>query len=368
MDRIDLRPPKPAAGAPLADRGSGSPGPTLLTLLAVVAACWLAADLLVPIFLAAFLALVANPLVTLLQRLWLPRALGAAVLILGVLVIAAVLGSLLIAPATAWMEKAPAAMAQIAPRVKSMVSRIDQVNRATASIANAGGANSAADDSAAALAARPQPPNLWRLVLGTPRVLASILAVALLAYFFLLYGGRLQHQAIGLLDERRRRRRALVILHTIAADISSYFITISLINGLLGLLLASALWWLGLDLADALLWGTFGALLNYIPYIGPFVGVATLALMGIVTFDTPVKMLLPAAIYFGLQVLESELFTPILLGRRLALSPLVMLLWLMLWGFLWGIAGVLLAMPMLMSMKIVADRVEGGQGWARLIG
>ncbi|HEX5755180.1 MAG TPA: AI-2E family transporter [Arenimonas sp.] len=367
MDNSDLRSTDPADGSPSAVRDHGSPRLTTLTLLAAVAACWLAAELLIPVFLAAFLALLANPLVSQLQRLWVPRALGGAALIVGVLVTTAMLGSLLIAPAAAWMEKAPSALAQIAPRVTSMVSRIDQVNRATASIANAGSANSAASDNAAALAARPQPPNLWRLVLGTPRMLASILAVALLAYFFLLYGERLQRHAVALLRESRQQRLAFDILRTMATDVSKYFATISVINGLLGLLLAAALWWLGLDLADALLWGTFGALLNYIPYIGPFVGVAALALMGIITFDTPLQMLLPAAIYLGLQVLESEFFTPIMLGRRLALSPLVMLLWLMLWGFLWGIAGVLLAMPMLMCMKIVADRVDGGQRWARVI-
>ena len=78
-------------------------------------------------------------------------------------------------------------------------------------------------------------------------------------------------------------------------------------------------------------------------------------------------MLIPPALYLALHVTESQIVTPIVLGRRMALSPLVVLLWLMLWGFLWGVAGLLLAVPMLTSIKIVAERVEGWESWARLI-
>ena len=88
----------------------------------------------------------------------------------------------------------------------------------------------------------------------------------------------------------------------------------------------------------------------------------------VVAFDDPGKMILPPLIYLGLHVLESQVATPNILGRRLSISPLVMLLWLMLWGWLWGVAGLLLAVPMLACVKITADRVERWHGWARLIG
>ena len=73
------------------------------------------------------------------------------------------------------------------------------------------------------------------------------------------------------------------------------------------------------------------------------------------------------AVFLGLHALESQLVTPIVLGRRMSISPLVLLLWLMLWGWLWGIAGLLLAVPMLVCFKIVAERVDGWQGWAKVI-
>jgi predicted PurR-regulated permease PerM len=92
-----------------------------------------------------------------------------------------------------------------------------------------------------------------------------------------------------------------------------------------------------------------------------------LALVGVVAFDAPGKMIVPPAVYLGLHVLESQLVTPAVLGRRMSVSPLIVLLWLMLWGWLWGVAGLLLAVPMLTSCKIVAERVERWQGWAKAI-
>ena len=87
----------------------------------------------------------------------------------------------------------------------------------------------------------------------------------------------------------------------------------------------------------------------------------------VVAFDAPLQMALPALCYLGLQLLESEVVTPIILGRRWRISPLVVLLWLVFCGWLWSIPGVLLAVPVLVSFKIVAERVEGLHGWAKVI-
>lgn len=339
----------------------------LLAVLGTIAACWLARDLLVPVLLAAFFALIVSPLVTLLRRIWIPRWLAAAVVVLGAMVLVGGLGSLMIEPAAGWIRKAPEELRQLAPKVRKLVGQVDQANRAAAAIANAAGAQLPSRDSAAAASDRPEAPNLWHAIFSAPRVLAGILAVVLLVYFFLLYGARLQRNAIALLPPGEQRGRAEAILRAIAADVSVYVVTISAINAVLGLLVAAALWALGLPLAEALLWGVLGALLNYIPYIGPLIGVILLGLVGIVAFDTPMQMLLPAAIYLGLQLAESEFLTPMILGRRMALSPLVILLWLLLLGFLWGVAGVLLAVPLLVTLKIIAERVERWRGWARVI-
>ena len=345
---------------------SGLGAVRLIALIFGLAACWLARDLLVPIMLAMLLALLANPLVTRLNKMWIPRWLGALAVVLGALALTVTLASLLVVPATDWVKQAPTELRQLAPKLKSLTRQVEQANKAAESIVKAAGGSTPAN-AVTADAEKPRPPNLWTLISGAPRALASVLAVVLLTYFFLVYGEGLQRHAIARLPDAERKILTIDILRTIETDLSRYVITISLINAALGLILTAGLFWLGLDLSDALLWGTVAALLNFVPYVGPLSGVLLLALVGVVAFNTPGQMLVPPALYLGLHVMESQFVTPIILGRRMAISPLVMLLWLMLWGFLWGIPGLLLAVPMLASLKIVAERIERWQGWAKVI-
>ena len=103
-------------------------------------------------------------------------------------------------------------------------------------------------------------------------------------------------------------------------------------------------------LPEALLWGTVVAVLNFAPYVGPLIGVILMLLVGFVTYKEPWLSVLPALVFLGLHTLEGQIITPIVLGRRMALSPLVLILALMLFGWLWGIIGLLLAVPLLVCV------------------
>jgi len=144
-------------------------------------------------------------------------------------------------------------------------------------------------------------------------------------------------------------------------------LTISVINGVVGLSFAFALYLMQIPLPEALMWGTMVALLNFAPYVGPLLGVLAMLLVGVITFDELWQQLLPAAVYLVLHTLEGQLVTPIILGHRMALSPLVLILALMLFGWLWGLVGLLLAVPLLVCVKLVLERVDGMEGWARLL-
>lgn len=357
--------PPPEATEPTEpEPASGIGAVRLIAVLFSLAACWLASDLLVPIMLGLMLALIGNPVVARLARWHIPRWLGSLAVVVGGLALAIWLGSLLVTPATDWMKQAPTEMRQIAPKLKQLTRQVDRANKAAASLVTATGATSTAPPPASET---PHPPNLWNLIGSAPRALASVLAVVLLAYFFLVYGKDVQRHAIARLPGEEQKRLTVEIMKRIEADLSRYVLTISTINIALGMILAGGLFWMGLDLADALLWGTLAALFNFVPYVGPLTGVVLMGLVGMVAFDQPWRMAAPSLLYLFLHGMESQVVTPIVLGRRMAISPLVMLLWLMLWGFLWGIAGLLLAVPMLASLKIVCERVEGWQGWATLI-
>ena len=340
----------------------------LLALIVVVASFWAARDLIVPVLLALFLALIANPLVTRLCSWRVPRWIGAFFVVFGGVVLAIALASQLVAPASDWFQKAPQALREVAPKLKSITKQVDAANKAAQSLVTAAGTAPSKKEREAALAQdKPKPPNLWTLIRAAPRMLALFGAVILLAYFFVVYGVGLQQNFIAMLPDRQRKRFTTDLMHTLEMEISRYVLTISVINAVLGLCVTAALWAVGLDIGDALLWGAIAALLNYAPYVGSTIGVITFTLVGVVAFDKPMQMLAPPAIYLGLQLLESEVITPMIIGQRWSISPLIILLWLLFCGWLWGIAGVLLAVPILVCFKIVAQRVPGLEGWSEVI-
>jgi predicted PurR-regulated permease PerM len=348
------RPPRPRSPAAL----------VVLAVLAVAFTLWAAQDLVLPVLLSMFLALVGNPIIRLLQRLYLPRFIGALlVLVLGIA------GTVLLArqlaqPAGEWIREVPREFSQLAPKLRSLVKPVQDANKAAENIARAAGGESTAKP---VQVVKTEVNDPYKALTATPRMAASVLAVVLLTFFFMVYGESLQRHAIALLPDRQQKRVTVEILHAIEVEMSRYVLTISVINLLLGLAYAACLhFFLAVPLDEALLWGTMAALLNFAPYVGPLIGMVVMLAMGFLTYE-PWQSLLPAAIYLGLHTLEGQLVTPIVLGRRMALSPLLLILALMVFGWMWGILGLLLAVPLLVCVKIVLSRIEGMEGWARLL-
>jgi predicted PurR-regulated permease PerM len=358
-----------AADAPPGERPQRprprSPAATIvLAVLAVAYTLWAAQDLILPVLLAMFLALIGNPIIRMLQRMYVPRFLGALlVLALGISGTVLLAGQL-VQPAAEWIREVPREFGQLAPKLRSLAKPMQDANRAAENIARAAGGESS---SKPVQVVKTEVNDPYKALVTTPRMLASVLAVVLLTFFFMVYGESLQRHAIALLPDRQKKRLTVEILHAIEIEMSRYVLTISIINALLGLAYAGCLYGLlGVPLDDALLWGTMAAILNFAPYVGPLIGMVVMLAMGFLTYH-PWQSLLPAAIYLGLHTLEGQLVTPIVLGKRMALSPLLLILALMVFGWLWGILGLLLAVPLLVCVKIVLSRVGGLEGWARLL-
>lgn len=349
---------------PVHVRPRASSALVVLAVLAVGYTLWAAQAVILPVLLAVFLALVGNPILRGLRRIWIPRFIGALLLLLLGLAAAFMLGRQLIVPAGEWMQQLPKELRVLSPKLKQMTAPMQNANQAAESFARAAN-NSDAPKRVQVVSIQDADP--WKKLTATPRLLASVLAVVLLTFFFMVYGENLQRNAIAMLPTRQRKKLTVDIMQSIEREISRYVLTISIINSLVGMLLAGALVWLGVDLQEALLWGTMAALLNFAPYVGPLIGVLLMLLMGFITYDEVGPSLLPAAIYLGLHTLEGQLVTPIVLGRRMALSPLMLILALMLFGWLWGIVGLLLAVPLLVCVKLILARVDGFEGWARLL-
>ena len=337
----------------------------VLASLAVGYTLWATQDLILPVLLAMFFALVGNPIIRLLQRVRIPRFVAALAVLCSGLALAVLLGQQLIQPAGEWIREAPRELRSLAPKLQKLAKPMQDANKAAENIARAAGGEST---SRPVQVVRTEVNDPYRVLTTTPMLITSILAVVLLTFFFMVYGQDLQRHAIALLPDRQKKKVTVEILQTIETEVSRYVLTISVINAVVGLVFAACLY-LGLDLPldQALLWGTLAAILNFAPYVGPLIGIVAMLLMGFSTFNDPLQALLPAAIYLGLHTLEGQIVTPIVLGKRMALSPLILILALMVFGWMWGLIGLLLAVPMLVCVKIVLTRLDGMEGWAKLL-
>ncbi len=336
----------------------------VLATLAVGYTLYAAQELVLPVLLAMFFALIGNPIIRMLQRFWIPRFLGAVLVLMLGIVGTVALTRQLVVPAGEWIRQVPNQMQELAPKLRSLAQPVREANKAAENIARAAGGESS---SAPVRVVKTEVNDPYKALTATPRMVASILAVVLLTFFFMVYGQSLQRNAIALLPGRQQKRITVEILQSIEREISRYVFTISTINALFGLALAGALFYLQVPLDEALLWGTMAMLLNFAPYVGPLLGIMVMLVMGFVAFHDPLHSLLPAGIYLVLHTLEGQLITPIVLGRRMALSPLVLILGLMVFGWTWGIIGLLLAVPLLVCVKLVLAKIQGMEGWAKLL-
>jgi predicted PurR-regulated permease PerM len=332
---------------------------TLLAVLALLYTITVVKALLIPLVLAAFIGLALNPLVAGAARRGLPRWLTSCVLMLALLGGLGTGVALLTQPALNWFHDAPTTLKALAPKLRPLTQQLDAASRATQSLVGA--------NTRAAPQARPAMVALtaWDIISSTPRVLAAVLTVVLLVFFFLIYGELLLRRLVEIAPSFGYKRHAVSIVRSIQSEVSRYILTTTLINTALGS--CTALWLWTLKVPDPLLWGSVAALANFIPYVGAITTTILLSLVGLTHFDEVGKALLPALGFAGITAVEGNLITPMILGQRMRISPIAILLWLLLWGWLWGIPGALLAVPMLTSFKLIAERVRGWGWFAHMV-
>jgi predicted PurR-regulated permease PerM len=194
-----------------------------------------------------------------------------------------------------------------------------------------------------------------QLFAGTWNFAAGLFTTGLLLFFLLIAGDTFLRKLVEILPRFSDKRRAVEISQQIESDISGYLVTITAMNVLVGLATGVVMWLCGVG--DPVLWGVVAFLLNYVPILGPLLGVGLFFLVGLLTLDGIWEALLPASLYLGIHVAEGEGITPMLLARRFTLNPVLVILALVFWYWMWGVPGAILAVPIMAVTKIVCDRV-----------
>jgi predicted PurR-regulated permease PerM len=321
----------------------------IVALLAVAFTLKAAASLILPILLAAILALLLSPGVGLLVRARVPQTLAAALVVATLVALVFALAVNLYAPVQRWANAGPAEVRMLEHKLRVLRRPVEAVREAGDKVAALTGS-----ESARTVAVERQGTALeW--VRATQHAMFTTLTTVLLLYFLLASGDLFLRKLVRVIPRLRDKIRAVEIARQVQHEVASYFAVLTLINVGFGTAVGVAMWALGMP--TPLLWGVVAAVTNFLPYIGPFIAVVVIGVAAVVSFDTPLAMLAPPVAYLLLHVVEDQLILPVALGRRLAVSPVVIFIWILVWTWMWGVVGVVLAVPMLVAVRICAEHI-----------
>jgi predicted PurR-regulated permease PerM len=322
-----------------------------LFCLAAIAALQVSGPIVLPIVFAFLFNLLIQPAIRAMDRLYIPRTVGAVLAI--VLVVGGLvgLGTALSGPAASWAAKLPAGIPRLEEHLSFLRAPLDTLQTFLHQAERVAEGQAQGTPSIAVQGSG----FLNKVVFGTRDIADGLFTMVLVLFFLLASGDTFLRRLVEILPSFGDKRRAVEISQRIENDISGYLVTITAMNIAVGLSTAGATYFCGLG--DPVLWGSVAFLLNYVPFLGPLVGVAIFVLAGLLSFDALWQALLPAALFFGIHLIEGETLTPMLLARRFTLNPVLVIVALIFWYWMWGVLGAILAVPMVAITKIICDRI-----------
>ncbi|HKY01168.1 MAG TPA: AI-2E family transporter [Burkholderiales bacterium] len=320
-----------------------------------------AAALILSIVVAALLALLLAPAVKALVRLKIPQAFAAAMVMLSLVALVVGLAVNLYEPVQKWANFGPADLRMIDRKLRTFVKPMQSMQEMADKMAQI----ASPDDprKTQVVVERGEP---FALVTSVQDAVFSLLTTLMLAYFLLASGDIFLRKAVRVMPKLRDKIRVVEIAREVQTEIGRYFLTITFLSVCLGTATALSMWALGMP--TPLLWGVMAGLLNFVPYLGPIIALLVISLVSLFTFDQPMDIVAPPAVFLLLHFIEGQLAEPMIMGDRFAINPVVIFVWVLIWGWLGGAIGVLIAVPLLVALRICAQRIDSMAKFAEIIG
>ena len=317
-----------------------------LFVLALFYTLHLAQDFFLPIVLAILLDFLLSPLVRTLRRLRLPEPVGAGIVMLGLIATLVAGAYYLSGPAARYIALVPQSIERVQDKVATMRGSMAQVTEAAEQVERVadGGEDEAPE-------VEIKGPSLTSQVFGgTTAFLSAATVVIFLTYFLLAVGDLFLQKLVAVLPQFKDKRVAVTIIRETEAQISLYLFTTTLINVGVGVVTGIVMHLLGMP--NAVLWGVLAAVLNFVPYVGAVANTVLLTLAALVIFDDTGRAMLVPGAFLALNLVESNLVTPVIYGNRMQLNTVALFIGLVFWWYIWGVPGAILAVPMMAAFKI----------------
>ncbi|MXO91815.1 AI-2E family transporter [Pontixanthobacter aquaemixtae] len=303
-----------------------------------------------PVTTAIILTIILSPLADKLAGWGVPNILASFIALLAFFAILILALALILQPATALFDSLPQMFETAGERFSELQAEFAWIAMANERISDLMGQSGASEVVLAG------PSVIEQLALATPSLLLETLLTLLMAFFMIEARVRLRrHLLFDRASSYGTSIKAARVLREVQDRVAAYILTVAWINGCVGIVVALGAWMLGVE--APVMWGGLAALLNFLPYIGPLIMTAVLALFGIGTAETLLLGLIPAAAYLALHTVESNVITPSILGARFTMNPVMILIALSYFSWIWGVFGALLSIPILLMLTAFFDHV-----------
>lgn len=341
-----------------------------------------ARELFIPVAFSVLIAYALNPIVVVMQRIHLSRTIASAIVVLGLLS-GSVLGMYALRyQVVSVIESLPEATQQFRERMASFgqarndeTGAIGKLQEAAKEIektvADATGESDASPRGVTRVRVD-QPPfrasdYIWSGSVQLLNLASRAVMVSFLVFFVLASSDLFKRKLIRVTGTTLSEKRVtLDVLHEISSQVER-FLLIQLVTGVIvGLATGLALWAFGVN--QPAVWGVAAGVFNSVPYFGPIIVTAGLALVTFLQFGDLATTIKVAGTALAITSLEGFLLTPLLMGKAAHINGAAMFLSLLFWSWLWGVIGMIVAVPLTMVVKIVCDRIEKLQPIGELLG
>jgi predicted PurR-regulated permease PerM len=208
---------------------------------------------------------------------------------------------------------------------------------------------------------------LWSGGRGVVNFLGQFAIVLFLVYFLLVTDDLFKRKIVRIAGPTLTKKKISVqIMDDINRQISGFLRVQVITSAIVAVATAAALFWFGVD--NYIVWGLLAGIFNSIPYLGPIVVTGGLALVTFMQFDDLATTAYVSGTALAITSLEGWLLTPVLMSRAAQMNPVAIFVGLLFWSWVWGVWGTILAVPMLMAIKAVCDRVEDFQPIGEMLG
>ncbi len=306
------------------------------------------AEFFLPVTAALVIAIALVPLLEWFERRGVSPRIASALCVLVFLLIAIFAIGSIVLPAIDWIALIPQRIDRVRDAFEPVLDVYNTlekfINRTVSQIQSAPAPGSTV---------RIETPNsmLGLITASAPHAIIQLFFALLVIFFFLAGWTSMRKQTITSRGSFEGALTTARVIQQVVDATSTYIATITVINVILGALTALILWQLGMT--SPLMWGGIVAVLNYIPYLGPIASALLLFFGGLMVFPDAWAALLPPAIFVGLHMIEANVITPMIVGKKLTINPLAILIALSFWSWVWGTTGALLAVPLLIIMKSI---------------